>query len=85
MGVEDSLRSPDLSPRIRILLAIRAGYKRFEEISRATGLALATVSKYINILMSGGLVAKRDHHYELTDSGSREIQRFHAMVEKAVA
>ena len=71
----DLLKSPDLSPRIRILMAIEKGYTRFDEIAKATGLALSTVSKYLSILMSAGMVVKRGKEYELTKQGKEELNR----------
>ena len=71
----DVLKSQDLSPRLRILLAVKKGYKRFSVIASATTLALSTVSKYVNILTASGLLVKNGRNYELTNKGKQLLEQ----------
>ena len=59
-------------------MAIEKGYKKFDEIAKATGLALSTVSKYLSVLMSSGMVVRIGREYMLTDAGRAELARLRA-------
>lgn len=70
------LRSPDISPRMRVLLAVATGSRRFREIVEATGLSANTVSRYLSLLVALGLLEKRGQEYAVTRAGMREVRRF---------
>ena len=74
----DPLRSPDLSPRIRVLMALERGYDTVEGIAQATGLAMSTVSKWLSVLAASGRAKRVGRKYAITSEGVRELQRFRA-------
>ena len=71
----DVLKSRDLGPRVRILLALKSGFQGFADIARATGLSSSTVTKYLDVLVSRGYVVRvRRGVYSITEDGLKLLR-----------
>ena len=74
LGSKWILQNTDLSPRIRILMAIANGYKSVRKIARATDVSTATVSKWINVLATAGLLVANEHDIYPTEQALRLLE-----------
>lgn len=67
---------PDLSPTLRILLALGDGPLTTRELVERSGIGITAIYKYLSILRATGLVRmSRRGVYELTGAGRESLER----------
>ncbi len=59
-------------------MALERGHDSVEEVAKATGLSLSTVSKWLSVLAASGKAKRVGRRYAITSEGVRELERFRA-------
>ena len=64
-------------------MALEKGYNSVEEVAKATGLSLSTVSKWLSVLAASGMAERVGRRYTITSEGMRELEKFRAELASA--